>query len=384
RMTKRSNAYLQGKRIDPNGITGEETVANLVDDAFLAYNGGRLREGCQLFVRQMLDPEVTVGLSLTGAMTPAGLGMSSLIPLMEAGFIDWVVSTGANLYHDCHFGLGLSLHQGSPFVDDVELKENNVVRIYDILFDYDVLLSTDDFTRQVSARPEFQRAMSTAEYHYLLGGYVREREQALGLSRRSVLSVAHELEVPLYTSSPGDSSLGMNVAEVALDGNKLSFDVTADVNETAAIVLAAKRSGGRHGALMVGGGSPKNFLLQTEPQIQEVLGIDEKGHDYFFQMTDARPDSGGLSGATPAEAVSWGKVDPAKLPDSVVAYVDATIGLPILTAYALNRREPRPLKRLYRKRAEMMQRLVSEYRAAKERRNQRAQKATASMSRGGG
>ena len=383
-MTKRSNAYLQGKRIDPNGITGEETVANLVDDAFLAYNGGRLREGCQLFVRQMLDPEVTVGLSLTGAMTPAGLGMSSLIPLMEAGFIDWVVSTGANLYHDCHFGLGLSLHQGSPFVDDVELKENNVVRIYDILFDYDVLLSTDDFTRQVSARPEFQRAMSTAEYHYLLGGYVREREQALGLSRRSVLSVAHELEVPLYTSSPGDSSLGMNVAEVALDGNKLSFDVTADVNETAAIVLAAKRSGGRHGALMVGGGSPKNFLLQTEPQIQEVLGIDEKGHDYFFQMTDARPDSGGLSGATPGEAVSWGKVDPAKLPDSVVAYVDATIGLPILTAYALNRREPRPLKRLYRKRAEMMQRLVSEYRAAKERRNQRAQKATASMSRGGG
>ncbi len=383
-MTKRSSAYLQGKRIDPNGITGEETVANLVDDAFLAYNGGRLREGCQLFVRQMLDPEVTVGLSLTGAMTPAGLGMSSLIPLMEAGFIDWVVSTGANLYHDCHFGLGLSLHQGSPFVDDVELKENNVVRIYDILFDYDVLLSTDDFTRQVSARPEFQRAMSTAEYHYLLGGYVREREQALGLSRRSVLSVAHELEVPLYTSSPGDSSLGMNVSEVALDGNKLSFDVTADVNETAAIVLAAKRSGGRHGALMVGGGSPKNFLLQTEPQIQEVLGIDEKGHDYFFQMTDARPDSGGLSGATPGEAVSWGKVDPTKLPDSVVAYVDATIGLPILTAYALNRREPRPLKRLYGKRAEMMERLVSEYRAAKERRNQRAQKATASMSRGGG
>ena len=279
-MSKRTNRFLQGKRIDPQGITGQETVADLVDQAFLAYNGGRLREGCRLFVENMLDPDVTVGLSLTGAMTPAGLGMSSLIPLMEAGFIDWVVSTGANLYHDCHFGLGLALHQGSPFVDDVQLKEHDVVRIYDVLFDYDVLLSTDDFTRQVSALPEFQRTMSTAEYHYLLGGYVREREQALGLSRRSVLSVAHELEVPLYTSSPGDSSLGMNVAEVALDGNLLSFDVTADVNETAAIVLAAKRwgtnGGGRHGALMVGGGSPKNFLLQTEPQIQEVLGINEK------------------------------------------------------------------------------------------------------------
>lgn len=382
-MTKRANAYLQGKRIDPPGITGEETVADLVDQAFLAYNGGRLREGCQLFVRQMLDLDVTVGLSLTGAMTPAGLGMSSLIPLMEAGFVDWVVSTGANLYHDCHFGLGLALHQGSPFVDDVELKENDVVRIYDILFDYDVLLSTDNFTREVSSRPEFQRSMSTAEYHYLLGGYVRERERALGLSRRSVLSVAHELEVPLYTSSPGDSSLGMNVAEVALDGNNLSFDVTADVNETAAIVLAAKRSGGRHGALMVGGGSPKNFLLQTEPQIQEVLGIDEKGHDYFFQMTDARPDTGGLSGATPAEAVSWGKVDPDKLPDSVVAYVDATIALPILTSYAMNRHEARPLKRLYGKRDGMMQLLTSEYRAAKKQRDKRALEATASMARGG-
>jgi deoxyhypusine synthase len=384
-MTKRSHAYLKGGRIDPQGITGQETAADLVDAAFLAYNGGRLREGCRLFVEQMLDPDVTVAFSLTGAMTPAGLGMSSLIPLMEAGFVDWIVSTGANLYHDCHFGLGLALHQGSPFVDDVELHDHGVVRIYDILFDYDVLLSTDDFTRQVSAQPEFQRAMSSAEYHYLLGGYVRERERALGLSRRSVLSAAHELEVPIYTSSPGDSSLGMNVAELALGGNQMAFDVTADVNETAAIVLAAKRSdgGGRHAAVMIGGGSPKNFLLQTEPQIQEVLGIDEKGHDYFFQMTDARPDTGGLSGATPAEAVSWGKVDPDKLPDSVVAYVDSTIGLPLLTAYALNRHQPRPPRRLYRQRATMMDLLRKEYERAVDGRDARAATATSSLEGGG-
>jgi deoxyhypusine synthase len=301
---------------------------------------------------------------------------------MEAGFVDWIVSTGGNLYHDCHFGLGLALHQGSPFVDDVELKDNGVVRIYDILFDYDVLLSTDDFTRQVSARPEFQRNMSTAEYHYLLGGYVREREKALGLTSRSVLSAAHDLDVPIYTSSPGDSSLGMNVAELALEGNQLAFDVTADVNETTAIVLAAKRAGGRHAAIMVGGGSPKNFLLQTEPQIQEVLGIDEKGHDYFFQMTDARPDTGGLSGATPAEAVSWGKVDPDRLPDSVVAYVDSTVALPILTAYALNRHQPRAVKRLYQKRDQMMTLLLDEYRAAKKGRDERAVAATSSLTRG--
>src|SRR6266576_5761934 len=212
-MTRPSAPYLRGQRIDPAAISSQETVAGLIDNAFLAYNTGRLREGCQLFTQLMLEPEVTVGMTLTGAMTPAGLGMSCLIPLMEAGFVDWIISTGANLYHDAHFALGLAMHRGNPNADDVELRDKGVVRIYDIFFDYSVLLSTDAFVREVSAREEFQRPMSTAEYHYLLGGYVREREKALGLSRKSVLSAAHMAAVPIYTSSPGDSSIGMNVAE---------------------------------------------------------------------------------------------------------------------------------------------------------------------------
>ena len=375
-MTRPSGPYLRGQRIDPKAITGAEQVADLVDNAFLAYNAGRLREACQLFTTRMLLPDTTVGMSLTGAMTPAGIGMSCLIPLMEAGFVDWIISTGANLYHDAHFALGLALHRGRHDADDVELRDKGVVRIYDIFFDYNVLLSTDAFVREVSARPEFQRAMSSAEYHYLLGGYLREREAALGLSKRSVLSTAHELAVPIYTSSPGDSSIGMNVAEQALAGSLLRVDVSADVNETAAIVLEAKRTGGKSGVMIVGGGSPKNFILQTEPQIQEVLGIDERGHDYFLQMTDARPDVGGLSGATPNEAVSWGKIDPDQLPGTVVCYADNTITLPLLTAYALQRVPPRPVKRLYDRREAMMERLVTEYRAALAFRDQRADDAT--------
>lgn len=368
--------FLRGPRIDPPPITGEETVAELVDNAFLAYNAGRLGEGCRLFTGRMLEDDVTVGMSLTGAMTPAGLGMSTIIPLIEAGFIDWIVSTGANLYHDAHFGLGMAMHRGTPFADDVVLREEGVVRIYDVFFDYDVLLSTDRFIREVSARPEFQRPMSTAEYHYLLGGYVLEREKALGLSRKSVLSVAHAAAVPIYTSSPGDSSIGMNVAEQALSGSQLRFDVSADVNETSAIVFSAKIHGGKSGVLIVGGGSPKNFVLQTEPQIQEVLGISEKGHDYYLQLTDARPDTGGLSGATPSEAVSWGKVDPDKLPGTVVAYLDNTVAFPILAAYALARRKPRKLKRLYDKRADMMRELTESYLEAKADRDARAEAAT--------
>ncbi len=374
-MTKRTD-YLRGPRIAPAPITGRETAAELVDNAFLAYNAGRLAEGCRLFTERMLAGEATVGMSLTGAMTPAGLGMSTIIPLIEAGFLDWIVSTGANLYHDAHFGLGLSMHRGTPFIDDVELREEGVVRIYDIFFDYEVLLSTDHFVRQVSARPEFQRPMSSAEYHYLLGGYLRQREQALGLTGKSVLSVAHACGVPIYTSSPGDSSIGMNVAEQALAGSRLRFDVSADVNETAAIVFHAKAHGGKSGVLLVGGGSPKNFVLQTEPQIQEVLGVSEKGHDYYLQMTDARPDTGGLSGATPAEAVSWGKVDPDQLPGTVVCYLDNTVGLPLLAAYALARRPPRPLKRLYHARERMMGELVAAYQAAKAARDARAEQAT--------
>ena len=200
--------------------------------------------------------------------------------------------------------------------------------------------------------------MSTAEFHYKLGKYIYERERVLKLPFSSILGAAYKYGVPVYTSSPGDSSIGMNVAATALmTGNKCKVDVWADVNETAAIVLEAKRSGGRSGVLIFGGGSPKNFLLQTEPQIQEVLRIDEKGHDFFIQFTDARPDTGGLSGATPSEAVSWGKIDPDRLPGTVVAYIDSTIAMPVFVSYALARRRPRKRKALYHKRGALIARL---------------------------
>ena len=355
---------LRGARIDPPPVTSRTTFTELVDGAFLAYNGARLREAVQLFTRRLLEDDVTIGLSISGALTPAGLGMSCFIPLVEAGFVDWIVSTGANLYHDTHFGIGLTMHRGRPDLNDVLLRQDEVVRIYDIVFDYKVLLDTDAFYRKILFAPQFQHEMGTSEFHYLIGQVVAERQKALGLTRRSLVAAAWEHAVPVYTSSPGDSSIGMNVAALAIEGCKLKIDVSRDVNETAAIVLAAKRSGGKSGVVMLGGGSPKNFVLQTEPQVQEVLGIEEKGHDYYIQFTDARVDTGGLSGATPSEAVSWGKVDPDKLPDTVVCYCDSTIALPILTAYALANHAPRKPKRLYERRDELMERLVRESHAA--------------------
>ncbi|HHO48494.1 MAG TPA: deoxyhypusine synthase [Desulfobacteraceae bacterium] len=346
-----------GAKIRPGAINSRTTIRELVDDAFCSFNSARLREACRLLTQKMLEPDVTVGLSMTGALTPAGLGMSAVIPLIENGFVDWIISTGANLYHDIHYAIGFDLHTGSPFMDDRKLREEKIIRIYDILFDYDVLLSTDDFVYQVIKAEEFQAPMSTAEFHYRLGKYVREREKLLGLSRVSLLSAAYSAGVPIYTSSPGDSSIGMNVARAALSGSGPRLDVVLDVNETAAIVLDAKKNG-KSAVWILGGGSPKNFLLQTEPYIQEILGIEEEGHDYFLQITDARPDTGGLSGATPSEAVSWGKIDPQRLPDAVVCYADVTIALPIITAYAFASHPPREQRRLYERREELVRQLA--------------------------
>ena len=220
------------------------------------------------------------------------------------------------------------------------------------------------FVREVIQGPEFQKPMGTDEFHFLLGKYVSARGKKLGLKDSSVLATAYECGIPIFTSSPGDSSIGMNVAAMALRDSKLIPDVNRDVNQTAGIVYHAKSTGHTSSVFILGGGSPKNFMLQTEPQIQEVLGIDEKGHDFFLQVTDARPDTGGLSGATPAEAVSWGKIDPDRLPDAVVCYLDSTVALPLLTSYALAKRKPRKLRRLYDQRGALMAQLEREFRKA--------------------
>lgn len=350
-----------GRKITPKPLTPNLTVQALVDDYFSAYNAARLREACHVLTQKIFQPEVTVALTITGALTPTGMGYSTVVPLIESGLVDWIISTGANLYHDIHFSLGFELFNTTPNTNDLELRDQHIIRIYDILFDQKVLLESDAFLRRVMVAPEFQRRMGTAEMHYLLGKYVRAIEDELGVAHRSILSAAYANGVPIYTSSPGDSTLGMNVAALRLEGNALQMDVEHDVNETAAIVYDAKASGGRSAVIILGGGSPKNFALQTEPQIQEILGIPEAGHDYFVQFTDARPDTGGLSGATPSEAMTWGKIDPDQLPDSIVCYADSTIAFPIAAAYALSADVRRPLKRLYERREALLERLIAAY-----------------------
>jgi len=362
--------YLSGKRILPKPIDRDTGLVKLIDNMD-AYNGGRLRAACHLLKDRYSQDDVTIGLSLAGALTPAGLGPSTIIPLMNHGFVDWITATGANMYHDLHYAFNLPMHRGSHNVNDADLRAKGITRIYDILFDYeDVLMETDRRLREILVRPEFQKEMGTREFYHHLGKIVNELEQKNNLGQVSILAAAYRDGIPVFTSSPGDSTIGMNIAGLELlaeaadlqDKFKLKINPSIDVNDSTAIVLNAKRyEKGKTAVILIGGGSPKNFMLQTEPQIQEVLMIPEMGQDYDINITDARPDTGGLSGAPPSEAASWGKIDPTKLEETVTAYLDVTVAFPIMVAYTIQSTKPKKLKRLYDRGDELHKKLIESY-----------------------
>ena len=360
----RAKRHLRGKPIRYYRPNGGREVRALIDDGFQAFNAGRLSEACSVFTDKMLNPahNTTIGLTIAGAMTPAGLG-GCVIELMERGLVDFVISTGANLYHDLHFALNFTLYRGSPFLDDVELYEDGVIRIYDVLFPAAVLLETDAYIRDFLVRAKLDGPMSSAEFHYRLGRDLLDRKAEC--AEYSVMAKAAEVGVPLYTPSPGDSSIGMNVAYHALiDGSEFKIDVNRDVNEVCAIILA----GEKNGCVILGGGSPKNFYLQGQPTLWEVYGIHKGGNDYFIQMTTDQVVWGGLSGATPSEAVSWGKVNPGVLPDTVVVYSDSTIAFPLFCEYAVgSERGRRDCKGLVHQRDALVKDLERLARGAKRR-----------------
>jgi len=356
-------SFLTGKPIKYYRPKGSPAVRQLIDEGFQAFNAGRLSEACEVYAGKMLDAanDVTIGLTIAGAMTPAGLG-GCVIELMERGLVDFVISTGANLYHDLHYALNFTLRRGSPFVDDRELYEDGVIRIYDVLFPATVLLETDAYIRDFIERSGLNEPVSTADFHYRLGRDLLERQP--GCDEHSVVASAARFGVPLYTSSPGDSSIGMNIAyHELMNGSRFMIDPNKDVNEVCAIVLAGKQNG----CVILGGGSPKNFYLQAQPTLWEVYGIPKGGNDYFIQITTDSVVWGGLSGATPSEAISWGKVNPGVLPDTVVAYCDSTIAFPLFCEYAVGSANGRRARReLVHKRDQLVAVLARDAKAARD------------------
>lgn len=365
-MTKKSR-FLQTP-VEPfavdRGLTADEILSRMER---ISFQGRNLATAHRVW-QKMLQDDVTIFFGMAGALSAGGLRLI-VAHLITNRYIDCLVSTGANLYHDLHFDLGLPLYRGMPEVasgaHDVALRKDGIIRVYDVLFPADVLYKTDEWLYRVMMAPEFGKRMSGSDLHHLIGKYALATAQKTGVTKPSLLAVAHQLELPIWVASPGDSTIGLNLSAIYTADPERGphLDPAADVMEMSALVLDAKRKAkGLSGVLIFGGGAPKNFLLQTEPQLQEILGVAEKGHDYFIQITDARPDTGGLSGATPAEAVSWGKIDPEKLPDTVVAYLDSTVAMPLMASYVLARCKPRKPRRLYNRLPEMVAALRTEYR----------------------
>lgn len=353
------NPYLS-KKISAPKIKKGLKITDLVDNYYQAYNSARLNEACRLFSEKMLDPKnnATIGVTIAGALTPAGMS-GMFVSMMEKGFIDFIIATGANLYHDTHFALNYPLFKGTWQVDDTALWKHGIVRIYDIFLTTDTLLKTDKFTQKILLDKKAPRgAISSSEFHNYIGKCLLR--EALN-PEVSILAQAAKYNIPVYTSSPGDSTYGMDLAafnkELCRKGYiDLHINPNIDVLETAAIVMGAKQNG----AIMLGGGSPKNFYMQTQPFLWECIGVEKGGHDYFIQITMDSPQWGGLSGATPQEAVSWGKINPNELSNTVVVYADTTIAAPILFAYAAEKAKPRKQKNLYLKRQELMNGLTKE------------------------
>ena len=282
-----SKQFLTGKPIHYYRPKGSPEVKHLIDEGFQAFNAGRLSEACQIFAEKMLAPDndTTIGLTMAGAMTPAGLG-GCVIEMMDRGLVDFVISTGANLYHDLHYALNFTLHRGSPFLNDVELYEEGVIRIYDVLFPASVLLETDAYIRDFIVRSGLNEPIATSEFHYLLGRDLLERFP--GCEEHSVVARAALAGVPIYTSSPGDSSIGMNIAyHELMNGSRFMIDPNKDVNEVCAIVLAGKQNG----CLILGGGSPEEFL--PAGAADAVGGLrDPQGRQRLLHPDHHRP--GGL------------------------------------------------------------------------------------------
>lgn len=329
--------------IDPLDLSRAEQVADLIDHVYArsGYNARRLAEAAHLYSR-MLQEDTTVCLTLAGAMTP--IGMSGVInSLIRAGFIDCIISTGANVYHDMHRPFSQPMLQGHFAVDDNELADTGIARIYDVFIkDEDTLMATDKIILRTVERIERHEPLSSAQFHHALG---LEIKKAAARPDWSMLVTAAEYDVPVYTSSPGDSSIAMNLTVPHMFGQPIGLDPLKDVIETAAIVRAATKNG----VVVVGGGSPKNFYFQTQPTLHQIFMDDTPvGHDYVIQLTTDAPHWGGLSGATMSEARSWGKVRDA-LANNVIVYSCASLTLPLLAQYVLVRNQPREPKRLFAK-----------------------------------
>ena len=342
-----------GKDIPHIKLDPKMTIEELVEVfASSGFNGRQLGEAAKLYAK-MIKEDATICLTVSGALTPVGFG-GIIKTLIERGFVDWIITTGSNVYHEDHFAWGLPVKQGSFDVDDMKLYEKEIVRIRDVYIKFYETLEAEDQVIQKMFGEDFpDKPFTTAEFCNIMGKISKENAKH---PEKSFVATAYEYDVPVYISTIKDSSLALNLAVHRLRDKQYNLDFVREIIEQAAILYSSKKSG----IVELGGGVPKNTAQQTGPLLDQILRRNDGGQDYIIQITDARPDTGGLSGATLQEGKSWGKIQDAHN-GTVTVYADTTIAFPILALYVLSNQKARKPKRLYKKIGKMYDKLSKDY-----------------------
>ena len=316
------------------------------------YNARKLGEAAKLYSK-MIKEDAVICLTFTGALTPVGIG-GIVQTLIERGYVDWIITTGANVYHEDHFAWGFPVKQGHYEVDDMKLYEKEIVRIRDVFIKfYETLEAEDQVVQKMFKENLIDKPFTSAEFCNLMGNITKKKAK---FPKRSFIATAYEFDVPVYVPALLDSSLALNLAVHRLRDKVYNLDFVKEIIEQAAIVYHSKKSG----IVELGGGVPKNSAQQTGPLLDQILRRDDGGQDYIIQITDARPDTGGLSGATLQEGKSWGKIHDAHK-DMITVYADSTIAFPILALYVLSNNKSRKPKRLYKKLGKYYNNLKEEF-----------------------
>ncbi|MEX1310498.1 MAG: deoxyhypusine synthase family protein [Candidatus Sulfomarinibacteraceae bacterium] len=347
--TEPTIAGLDGaRRVAPPAITGKERPEDLLRHAFPAFVGRQIRTAWELMARS-LEEDATVFATMSGAMTPAGLHQSCIVPMIESGMIDVLTTTGANLYHDAHRVIGHRIHEIRPDAGDTALRDARIIRIYDLGFSEDVLLDTDLLFAKILLEPEFQRPMTTPETNRLFGEHLHRLETELGIEEPCLLSACYQAGVPIFVGAPQDGSIFLNAVKLkALLGDdfRYSLDALGDVTTMAALQWEAQQRG-TTAIWILGGGVPKNYTLQGEPTLSQIFELDARGFDIDVQFCVDPVDNGALSSCPAGEGHTWGKVSAECVEtSSVYAHCDVTAALPWITCALLGadlRRRPKRL-----------------------------------------
>ncbi len=344
-QTHLRKGYSTARKVNPRPITGKETAVELLETAFGAYVGRQERTAFEL-MRRTLDENASVFMTLSGAMTPAGLHSSCLIPMVEAGMISCLTTTGANLYHDAHRVIGHGIREVNPNAGDLQYRLARVIRIYDLGFWEEALLDTDRLFSAIIRGPDFQKKMTTPEFHYLLGKHINDIEVELGVKQPSLLATCYRYGVPIFVGAVQDGSIFLNVVKLKRllgDAFKFELDIAADVYAMAAVQHYCRHHHSKRMAIWIlGGGVPKNYTLQGEPLLDQILNVPTQGFDIDVQFCVDPVDNGALSSCPAGEGHTWGKVSvDAVETGSVYVHCDVTAVFPWLTHALLSLKSSR-------------------------------------------